>query len=79
MSADPSYTGGPVRLISCETGAPGAAAAQNLANKLGVDVMAPNDVVWAYPNGDLTVGPTQYDRSGGWDTFSPSSSLPGGP
>ncbi len=31
--------------------------AQNLASKLGVEVMAPTDTLWAFPSGQLTVGP----------------------
>jgi hypothetical protein len=40
--------GGRLPLMSCRTGANGATAAQNLANKLGVAVMAPSDTLWAW-------------------------------
>ena len=46
---------------------------QNLSNKLGVNVMAPNGVIWAFPNGDLTIGPTPAANSGSFSLF-----LPGG-
>ena len=35
---DSAWDGGPIRLIACSSGACGATAAQNLANKLGVEV-----------------------------------------
>lgn len=41
-----NYTGKKIRLISCEVAAEGANAAQALADELGVEIMAPNDVVW---------------------------------
>jgi len=69
---DPNYTGGPIRLLACNTGACGATAAQNLANKLGVDVLAPNNLVWAFPNGTLMVTPTPtVGNVGFWLTFTP--------
>ncbi len=68
---DPAYDGGPIRLMSCSTGAPGATAAQNLANKLGVNVMAPTDILWAWPSGRLGVGPKSTSLSGGWQLFRP--------
>jgi hypothetical protein len=68
---DPSYPGGPVRLISCETGAPGSTAAQNLSNTLGTEVRAPNDIIWAHHTGDLTIGPTASSNTGHWVSFHP--------
>jgi hypothetical protein len=53
----PGYTGQPVRLLSCETGACDAGFAQNLANKMGVPVQAPTEVVWAYGDGRMVVAP----------------------
>jgi RHS repeat-associated protein len=37
------YTGGPIRLIACKAGACSTGLAQNLANKLGVRVLAPTE------------------------------------
>ncbi len=52
----PGYTAGqPVRLLSCDTGACDAGFAQNLANKMGVPVQAPTELVWAYGNGSMVV------------------------
>ncbi|TMR08215.1 hypothetical protein ETD86_48805, partial [Nonomuraea turkmeniaca] len=67
----PTYKGGPVRLISCKTGACNASAAQNLANKLGVKVLAPTDTLWVFPNGRMVVGPTWSKPSGTWRVFKP--------
>ena len=54
----PAYTAGqPIRLLSCSTGACDAGFAQNLANKMGVPVQAPTDLVWAYGNGSMVVAP----------------------
>lgn len=61
----------PIRLISCGAGADTANLAQNLANKLNTEVMAPTDKVWATPDGELTVGPTKDSNTGTWETFSP--------
>jgi hypothetical protein len=66
---DPSYNGGPIRLGSCWAGA--CDTAQNLANKMGVDVMAPTDKLWAYPNGRFVIGPDAVTNSGGWKVFTP--------
>jgi hypothetical protein len=71
---DPEFNGGPVRLIACNAGCPGSTAAQNLANKLGTEVLAPNDTVWAFRSGELTIGPTAEARTGDWVRF-----FPGGP
>lgn len=54
----PGYVEGqPVRLLSCSTGACEAGFAQNLANKMGVPVQAPTDLVWAYGDGRMVVAP----------------------
>ena len=53
----PGYNGQPIRLLSCDTGACDAGFAQNLANKMGVSVEAPTNLVWAYGNGKLVVAP----------------------
>ncbi|HJR32479.1 MAG TPA: hemagglutinin repeat-containing protein [Pseudomonas sp.] len=54
---NPSYNGQPIRLLSCDTGACDAGFAQNLANKMGVPVKAPTNLVWAYGNGMMVVAP----------------------
>lgn len=83
---NPSYKGGPIRLVSCHTGhirfmldeiAPPIgggvlhdSAAQAIANELGVPVMAPTDAVGTFSNR----GPGQIpriNRMGYWRTFLP--------
>ncbi|MGW5866569.1 hypothetical protein ACWFRJ_30850 [Streptomyces sp. NPDC055239] len=85
---NPSYNGGPIRLVSCHTGyvrfmsdeiAPPIgegvlhdSAAQAIANELGVPVMAPTDAVGTFSNR----GPGQIpriNRMGYWRTFLPMS------
>jgi hypothetical protein len=67
------YERGPIRLISCHTGALDAGAAQNLANKLGVTVMAPTDTVWILPNGSLSIGRRPFVNTGSWRLFKPGA------
>jgi RHS repeat-associated protein len=71
IEQDPTYQGGPIRLLSCSTGASACGAAKNLANKLGVEVMAPTDTLWAFPSGRLVIGPTYTRNTGSWVVFSP--------
>ena len=66
---DMGYKSGPIRLVSCSTGA--KQFAQNFANKMGVDVLAPSDTVWAHPRGALTIGPTSRANTGKWILFKP--------
>ena len=66
IERDPAYGGGPIRLLSCNTGGCGATAAQNLANSLGVEVYAPTNTLWAYQSGGLVVGPAPTVPTGGW-------------
>lgn len=58
LRKSPTYKGGNIRLVSCETAAEGAITAQALADELGVTVLAPNDVVLVYPDGKMIIGLT---------------------
>lgn len=71
LKEDPNYRGGNVRLLSCETGSKGAVAAQQLADALNVDVLAPTDVLFIDFNGKMTIGPDEYTNSGDWKLFKP--------
>jgi len=62
---------GNIRLISCNAGQ--ANLAQNLANKLGVEVMAANDTVWLYSNGAITIGKQAGVNIGIWNIFTPGN------
>ncbi|TQV86654.1 FG-GAP-like repeat-containing protein [Aliikangiella coralliicola] len=64
------FTGQSIRLISCKTGACSSGAAQNLANKLGVSVLAPTKNVWIHPSGRMTIG-SPSRSTGEWVSFRP--------
>lgn len=57
IEQQPGYNGQNIRLFSCSTGACDTGFAQNLSNKLNVEVQAPTDLLWAYPNGKTLVAP----------------------
>lgn len=49
------YNGQTIRLLSCNTGALDNGFAQNLANKLNVEVYAPTNYLWSTPDGNYFV------------------------
>ena len=66
------YTGQRIRLLSCNTGKSDGDSycfAEELANALGVDVMAPNKALYIYPNGRLRIG---KQGDGAFITFKPN-------
>lgn len=71
LKSDPNYKGGNIRLFSCETGAEGANAAQDLSNCLGVEIKAPTDIVWIDFEGKVSVGPDKYTNTGSWVVKTP--------
>ncbi len=75
IRSNPHYTGGPIRLVSCHTGAvdPHAGvppAAQQVADALGVPVKAPTNAVGVNKYGPLDQVPRIRD-GGTWETFYP--------
>jgi RHS repeat-associated protein len=76
IQRNPQFVGQPIRLVSCNGGSLPRGVAKNLANKLGVPVSAPNDVVWAWPDGTLTIGATPTANTGAWKWFTPGGGLP---
>jgi hypothetical protein len=76
-----------LKLLSCRTGCLNDGFAQNLANKMNVTVMAPSDLLWAKPSGELFIRPGKTVQSritgrrqlvpdynvspGEWRTFDP--------
>lgn len=69
------YTGEPIRLLSCNTGNSTSNAncfAQRLANELKVEVKAPNNIIWAYSDGRISIGKTHTDKSGEFILFKPT-------
>ena len=78
IQQSPGYNGQGVRLLSCSTGACDTGFAQNLANKLGVEVHAPTDLLWAYPSGKMLVAPQgpngpNLSAQGGFRVFVPNN------
>ncbi|SDM08848.1 intein N-terminal splicing region [Lentzea albidocapillata subsp. violacea] len=73
----PNYPGGPVRLCSCNTGSVSGSFAQDLANKLGQNVLAPEGYLYAWQDGGHNIGrdgaPVRKmgDRGGSWRGFKP--------
>ena len=67
-----SYKAGqPVRLISCNTGKCSSGPAKQLANELGVKVLAPNKFVNIRPNGSMVIGEKgAHIQTGKWIPFS---------
>ena len=51
-----TYHGGNIRLIACESAADGAITAQALSDILGVEILAPSDIVYVDPDGNLSIG-----------------------
>jgi hypothetical protein len=62
------YNGEKIRLLSCDTGGKDGGFAQQLANALGVEVEAPNDKLYVYPDGTYKVG---KQNTGEMVTFKP--------
>lgn len=58
IQQSPGYKPGqPIRMLSCSTGKVDHGFAQNLANKMNVPVNAPDEILWAWPNGKMRVAP----------------------
>jgi filamentous hemagglutinin len=74
---NPQFAGQNIRLLSCNTGACPTGFAQNLSNKLGVNVMAPDNYIWAFPNGSLSVMGGRTIGSGATQRLIPVPSQPG--
>ncbi len=75
IRGNPSYKGEPVRLVSCHTGTVVSnsveiPAAQQVANRLGVPVLAPTDRVGVSSKVSVLETPT-IDRGGRWRLFLP--------
>ena len=64
IERSPGYEGQPVRLIGCNSGACSTGLAQNLANKMGVDVQAPTGLAYLRSDGAVWT-------DGEWQSFAP--------
>jgi hypothetical protein len=83
------YDGERIRLLSCLSGNAPESFAQNLANKMKKEVLAPSDFIWAGPEGELPISSSKMVKDlsgkelpvpnrpfdGKWNTFEPQSSL----
>lgn len=63
-----------VRLASCRTGTHAKGVAQHLANKLGMEVLAPSDTLWLREDGTHAIGPRDTRNTGEWRVFTPGKS-----
>lgn len=74
ISGRRDYHSEDIRLLSCSTGKAdkyGNCVAQELADRLGVNVYAPVDVLNIHPDGKLTVGKRRMSEDEGFRWFSP--------
>ena len=67
------YNGETIRLLSCNTGkvVNDTCAAQELADLLGVDVIAPNDIISTDGKGLLRIGDNRFTDTGKFVRFKP--------
>lgn len=70
IKSQSDYAGGSIRLLSCATGKCEQGFAKNLANKLGVPVMAPNDILTITSTGREIIG---ENNTGSWVLFMPGN------
>lgn len=83
---EPSYGGGKIRLLSCGAGSSRSNFAQELANELGVEVLAPTETLWVAPNGEMFISDNEiladmwynkgdidysFQPTGRWRPFTP--------
>lgn len=74
ISGRRDFSGDDIRLLSCCTGQVdkyGNCVAQELANRLGVNVYAPTKVLNIHPDGKLSVGREQLSEDEGFKWFKP--------
>lgn len=81
IKADPRYQGGPIRLLSCMAGKYSDGPAQEIADKLGAEVLAPTETLFINHLGEYNVARTyelsemifagEAEEIDGWATFKP--------
>ena len=64
VEADPNWHGEPIRLLACETGQKADGFAQRLADRLGVTVHAPTEMVGIDPDGNVYVASLTVNEAG---------------
>jgi hypothetical protein len=78
VRADHNWNNQPVRLFACETGRGDQPIAQGLADRLGVEVTAPTELVWSNHAGDYFVAPGTWRTIGGTKVMLPGPPPDGG-
>ena len=88
LRSDPEYHGGQIRLLSCGVGSSESGFAQELADELGVNILAPTESLWTADGGELfisdsdTLAEMWYNNynidnsvkpTGRWELFKPHS------
>ncbi|HBT82649.1 MAG TPA: hypothetical protein DEB35_04180 [Desulfuromonas sp.] len=80
INNDPASKGKDIQLMSCNIGVGQGSYAQQLADKSGRTVIAPDNYVWYYSNGNTVVAPPlggnlsngpDLTKAGSWNTFKP--------
>lgn len=81
LRENPNYNGGDIRLVACSAGRFEEGAAQQLADELGVNVLAPDKDVFVYPDGKVILAQNEIEldyivegkipETGQWLTFEP--------
>ena len=64
IESDPKWHGEPIRLLSCETGESGFGFAQQLADRLGVAVLAPDEFAFVTKSGNVFVSGWEMSEAG---------------
>ena len=78
-------SGEKIRLIACEAGRKEDGVAQQLANELGVSVLAPTEKIWVNQDGEFFISDSdtlaeiwyngeKVKGTGTWKTFTPKGS-----
>ena len=76
LRKDPNYKGGNIRLVACQVGAGDGIVPQYIADKLGVEVLAPTEKVHLDFNGKMILADDDDDaraniETGEWKIFKP--------
>ena len=69
LSKSKTYHGGSLRLIACNSGGHSDSIAQELADALDVDVLAPTKTAFIHADGTITIGDDPFTNDGSWVIF----------
>lgn len=86
IKTDPGYNGGNIRLLSCGAGSEESQFAQEFANEMNKEVLAPTETLWVADHGELFISNSDtlaqmwyndgevddsFKSTGHWKTFKP--------